>query len=319
MVRGCGKLKLQLIREDSVRKATFKRRYNGLKKKIHELSTLCGVDACMITYGPMQCDGTMKLDTWPPNQEQVQQVINRYQQLDGTTKKKKNNVCLTDFMKGQNKKIEEDFSKLCEKNNENWINCLSKDQLIEISATLDSKIQTIDDKIKLIEGNQGSQEEQTKLIEYPHGLQGQAQYDLVPMQKQVEFEYPSLMNGKEQPMVIAPSNLYVGTTAMQMTNEEFLPCAAPLTYPMMSMKNSDFMDLYDLPNMNYAPLMMNPCPMTTDPVNLMNDYGFNNYYANSSGEMYFCSDPGASTSWLPSNMQSEPHFSSYPPYMMSAS
>ncbi|KAF5201479.1 Mads-box transcription factor family protein [Thalictrum thalictroides] len=320
-----GKRSLQFIKEESVRKASFKRRYQSLKKKIHELSTLCGVDACMITYEPMHDgdgDGLMKLDTWPPNQEQVKKTINRYQQLDEKMKKK-NSVGLTDFIKAQNKRIEQGFAK------GNWIDCLSKDQLMEISATLDSKIHTVDDKIKLIDGNQRSQEEDIKLIEYHGGLQNQQQAhcNLMPMPQKQMDEYPSL------PLMIPPNNLYGDSTA---TVAEFSPCAA--TAPLMNnpVMSSAFKDIYDLPNMNYEPLMIDYCPMT-NPVNLMNGYDFNNYYmdhssaekyfsddqgasTSSGGEMYF-SDQGASTSLSPSNLQSDQqYYLSYPPsYMMPAS
>ncbi|KAL0290568.1 UNVERIFIED_CONTAM: Agamous-like MADS-box protein [Sesamum calycinum] len=46
------KVKLAFITNDSARKATFKKRKKGLMKKVSELSTLCGIDACAIVYGP---------------------------------------------------------------------------------------------------------------------------------------------------------------------------------------------------------------------------------------------------------------------------
>ncbi|CAN4110863.1 unnamed protein product [Withania somnifera] len=46
------KVKLAFITNDSARKATFKKRKKGLMKKVSELSTLCGIDACAIIYSP---------------------------------------------------------------------------------------------------------------------------------------------------------------------------------------------------------------------------------------------------------------------------
>ncbi|KAL0422145.1 UNVERIFIED_CONTAM: Agamous-like MADS-box protein [Sesamum latifolium] len=46
------KVKLAFITNDSARKATFKKRKKGLMKKVSELSTLCGIDACAIVYSP---------------------------------------------------------------------------------------------------------------------------------------------------------------------------------------------------------------------------------------------------------------------------
>ncbi|MBA0573846.1 hypothetical protein Golob_001101, partial [Gossypium lobatum] len=46
------KVKLAYITNDSTRKATYKKRIKGLKNKMRELSTLCGIDTCAIMYNP---------------------------------------------------------------------------------------------------------------------------------------------------------------------------------------------------------------------------------------------------------------------------
>ncbi|KAI3965945.1 hypothetical protein MKX01_010902 [Papaver californicum] len=46
------KVKLVYIINDAARRVTFKKRRKGLMKKVGELSTLCGVTACAIVYGP---------------------------------------------------------------------------------------------------------------------------------------------------------------------------------------------------------------------------------------------------------------------------
>ena len=46
MVRS--RLPLDLIPKEKSRKITFQKRTMGLKKKTYEISTLCGVDACVI-------------------------------------------------------------------------------------------------------------------------------------------------------------------------------------------------------------------------------------------------------------------------------
>ncbi|KAI4295016.1 hypothetical protein MLD38_040706 [Melastoma candidum] len=48
---GRRKVKLELINNESVRKTTFRKRKGGLFKKVGELKTLCGIDACSIVYG----------------------------------------------------------------------------------------------------------------------------------------------------------------------------------------------------------------------------------------------------------------------------
>ena len=55
------KVKLAYITNDSIRKATFKKRKKGLIKKVSELSTLCGIDACAILYGPYDSQP----EVWP--------------------------------------------------------------------------------------------------------------------------------------------------------------------------------------------------------------------------------------------------------------
>lgn len=46
------KVNLAWIPNDATRRATFKKRKKGLIKKASELSTLCGVETCVVIYGP---------------------------------------------------------------------------------------------------------------------------------------------------------------------------------------------------------------------------------------------------------------------------
>ncbi|KAB2049211.1 hypothetical protein ERO13_A13G145550v2 [Gossypium hirsutum] len=46
------KIKLAYITNDLVRKTTYKKRTKGLVKKVHELTTLYGIEACTIMYSP---------------------------------------------------------------------------------------------------------------------------------------------------------------------------------------------------------------------------------------------------------------------------
>ena len=55
------KVKLAYISNDSARKATFKKRKKGLMKKVSELSTLCGIEACAIVYSPYDAQP----EVWP--------------------------------------------------------------------------------------------------------------------------------------------------------------------------------------------------------------------------------------------------------------
>ncbi|KAJ9707498.1 hypothetical protein PVL29_002501 [Vitis rotundifolia] len=64
------KVKLQWIVNDTARKATYKKRVKGLMKKVKELSILCGVDACAITYSPYH----QQPEVWPSPSE-VERVL----------------------------------------------------------------------------------------------------------------------------------------------------------------------------------------------------------------------------------------------------
>ncbi|KAK6911715.1 Transcription factor, MADS-box [Dillenia turbinata] len=55
------KVKLAYIQNDTARKATFKKRKKGLMKKVSELSTLCGIEACALIYSPYE----QQPDVWP--------------------------------------------------------------------------------------------------------------------------------------------------------------------------------------------------------------------------------------------------------------
>ncbi|GFP95039.1 agamous-like mads-box protein agl36 [Phtheirospermum japonicum] len=76
MGRRRGNLKVEFIVDKKSRNATFKRRKEGLVKKIKELSTLCDVDACMIIYAP---DHAAPDIVWPPNNpDQIHRMIHLY-------------------------------------------------------------------------------------------------------------------------------------------------------------------------------------------------------------------------------------------------
>ncbi|KAL8062248.1 hypothetical protein ABFS82_02G133900 [Erythranthe guttata] len=70
------KVTLAYITNDSERKASFKKRKKGLIKKVSELSTLCGVEACAIIYSPYD----PRPEVWP-SQEGAMAVLARFRRL----------------------------------------------------------------------------------------------------------------------------------------------------------------------------------------------------------------------------------------------
>ncbi|KAJ6711064.1 AGAMOUS-LIKE MADS-BOX PROTEIN AGL82 [Salix koriyanagi] len=76
---------MELIRKEKSRMLTFRKRKAGLLKKASEFSILCGVDACVIIFGPKLKDDRQPAvapETWPPNSEEVRCIINRYKGSD---------------------------------------------------------------------------------------------------------------------------------------------------------------------------------------------------------------------------------------------
>ncbi|KAG6535234.1 agamous-like MADS-box protein AGL80 [Zingiber officinale] len=58
------KVKLAWITNDATRRATFKKRKKGLVKEVSELATLCGVEACLVVYGPQDA-AEAEPEVWP--------------------------------------------------------------------------------------------------------------------------------------------------------------------------------------------------------------------------------------------------------------
>ncbi|CAN7042451.1 unnamed protein product [Brassica rapa subsp. trilocularis] len=78
------KVKLAFIANDSSRKATYKKRKKGLMKKVNELSTLCGINACAIIYSPYDSNP----EVWPSNSG-VQRIISEFRTLPEMDQNKK--------------------------------------------------------------------------------------------------------------------------------------------------------------------------------------------------------------------------------------
>ena len=78
------KVKLAFIENGARRKTTYKKRKNGLLKKLGELSTLCGVKACAIICGPDDLEPTV----WPSTLG-AQHVISQFKSMPKMEQTKK--------------------------------------------------------------------------------------------------------------------------------------------------------------------------------------------------------------------------------------
>ena len=153
---GRAKISMKLISNEKSRMVTYSKRKKGLKKKAYELSTLCGVDVCMIIYGPIQKDNSNELAIWPENQENVEKMINKYKGTSTGTRKKET-LSLSDYFIQRKKNIEKEISRVRMESFEamysTWIeglNSFSDAQKEVLLGLLDSKIDEVQRKINVI-------------------------------------------------------------------------------------------------------------------------------------------------------------------------
>ncbi|XVF55881.1 hypothetical protein PTKIN_Ptkin06aG0072000 [Pterospermum kingtungense] len=78
------KVKLAWIANDNARKASLKKRRLGLLKKVSELTTLCGTQACVIIYSPDESEPMV----WPSHAE-VQRQLEEFQKMPELERLKK--------------------------------------------------------------------------------------------------------------------------------------------------------------------------------------------------------------------------------------
>ncbi|XP_044426257.1 agamous-like MADS-box protein AGL80 [Triticum aestivum] len=102
------KVNMEYIAHGSPRKATFKKRGIGMKKKARELSTLCGVDVCYVMYYP-EGESSQVPEVYPSVPEAMR-VIDRFRstpELDRCKKK----IGGEDYIRERISKLQEQLSK----------------------------------------------------------------------------------------------------------------------------------------------------------------------------------------------------------------
>ncbi|XP_042493275.1 agamous-like MADS-box protein AGL82 [Macadamia integrifolia] len=169
---GRAKVKLELIAKERSRNTTFQKRKKGLKKKTYEFSTLCGVDACLIILGPKQGDRFVEPETWPENREDVLNIIEQFRNSSSEGPGKRH-IGIPEFLEDQTKKVRTKLAELRLHKDKGkyptWddrINNLSEDQLKNLIASLDSKLELVKLMIDLNEGNHSVLNDVTGLIGY---------------------------------------------------------------------------------------------------------------------------------------------------------
>ena len=148
---GRGKLQMEMIGDEKTRYRTFGNRSKGLKKKLHELSTLCDVEACMILYHGDAADGpcSSRPDVWPENRDEVERIINRYLN-ERKEADRKRTLDLSDVLGSTKTKVEPEKNGKSE-GQASWagieLEGLSYEKLMELLEMLDKKIEDVDSLI----------------------------------------------------------------------------------------------------------------------------------------------------------------------------
>ncbi|XWS27572.1 hypothetical protein CRYUN_Cryun26dG0127600 [Craigia yunnanensis] len=153
-----GKLNTKFITKEKVRVSTYQKRKKGLIKKAHEFSVLCGVETCVIIYGPKLKDSPSNLEIWPSDPVKAMTVINKYMEKPLDVRERK---CFNvfDFFSTRQKKLDDEICKLRKANIDAkfspWddrINNFSVNEICALLARLDSNLEAAKKKIKMIKG-----------------------------------------------------------------------------------------------------------------------------------------------------------------------
>lgn len=107
------KVNLQRLANYTIRRAMFKKRQKSLMKKASELSTLYGVDACVVMYAEGEAQPMM---VWPSVPE-ARRVIERFRALPQKDKYK-NTTNLEGFLKQRIANLQEKVDKAKHENDE---------------------------------------------------------------------------------------------------------------------------------------------------------------------------------------------------------
>ncbi|KAG8364055.1 hypothetical protein BUALT_Bualt19G0086300 [Buddleja alternifolia] len=161
---GRAKAKMDLISNKKSRALAFKKRKESLIKKLHELTTLCDVNACMIIHGPNQDNGNIinhdEPETWPRNNpDEVRRMIALYKAKNNEYSGNKT-FGLSDFFNEREKKIEDELARIRKKVMEakyptwpEFLNFLTEGQLREFGIALNSKAEIVKSRIELLRRN----------------------------------------------------------------------------------------------------------------------------------------------------------------------
>ncbi|KAL8525655.1 hypothetical protein ACS0TY_015048 [Phlomoides rotata] len=165
---GRKKVKMELIQKHKARNIAFKKRKEGLIRKMKEFTTLCDVDACIIIYGPKQENGAdVEPEIWPQEPDEVGRMVNIYKAKKLLEDSGIKTFGLNDFFHERKKKIEDELSKLRMKNLEAKYPTKLNDemeqwnlpQLRQFAADLSLKVDYINSRIEILKTSSNRQQQ----------------------------------------------------------------------------------------------------------------------------------------------------------------
>lgn len=155
---GRSKVTIKFIECQKSRYNTFLKRRKGLNKKAFEFATLCGVDVCMICFGP-QGDQQHEPLIWPNDPKEIRRIIKRYEGLNKEEQDRRK-LDLMGFLEERIRKLGEELDRKGEGRANmlypSWddrLNDLPEEVLRDLLAELDSKLVMVNEKIEFLKEN----------------------------------------------------------------------------------------------------------------------------------------------------------------------
>ncbi|XP_041999603.1 agamous-like MADS-box protein AGL80 [Salvia splendens] len=145
---------MEMIEKEKSRILTLKKRKEGLIKKLHQLTTLCDVPACMILHDPT----TNSTSVWPEEDpDQVRRLIDAYKAKKNDPSGGVREYLLSNFFDERQRQAEEELEKLRKKNVEGmfptWddrLDLMDEAQLKELAAAVRGKAEAVRSRIEFL-------------------------------------------------------------------------------------------------------------------------------------------------------------------------
>ncbi|KAK7387293.1 hypothetical protein VNO78_27991 [Psophocarpus tetragonolobus] len=206
------KVKLAFIDSDSERKISYRKRKTSLLKKTEELSTLCGIQACAIVFGPYD----PMPEIWP-SESGVQNVLEKFWSIPEWEQSKKM-ANQESFIAESIQKGKEKLKKLVEDNNKKEItmfmyqrlNKMSVDQpdknmtaadLNVLSSVIEQNLRDIDRRLESLNANEITSHQTQAQMQTPVLPAAAEVMNAEPMQRQW---FMDLLNGNVDATIMPP-------------------------------------------------------------------------------------------------------------------